>query len=70
MFIQATASSRTGSAGARLFARRLVARGVARLHEQFGPREEVTLLSDAAHYVLDAACARAPALPVREEAVA
>jgi hypothetical protein len=47
---------------------------VARLREQFGPREEVTLLSDAAHYVLDAAgaaCgAQAPALPLQEEAVA
>lgn len=71
---RASAVTGFGAEGARLFARRLVARGVAHLHEQFGPREEVTLLSDAAHYVLDAtgaACAQAPALPVQEaEAVA
>ncbi|MFL6255615.1 MAG: polyprenyl synthetase family protein [Pyrinomonadaceae bacterium] len=67
---RASAVTGFGAEGARLFARRLVARGVARLHEQFGPREEVTLLSDAAHYVLDAtgaACAQAPALQVQEE---
>ncbi|HZB43652.1 MAG TPA: polyprenyl synthetase family protein [Pyrinomonadaceae bacterium] len=71
---RANAVTGFGAEGARLFARRLVARGVARLHEQFGPREEVTLLSDAAHYVLDstgAACgAQGSALPVQEEAVA
>lgn len=70
---RASAVTGFGAEGARLFARRLVARGVARLHEQFGPREEVTLLSDAAHYVLDATgAARAPggAHIVREEAVA
>lgn len=68
---RASAVNGFGAEGARLFARRLVARGVARLHEQFGPREEVTLLSDAAHYVLDstgAACGQAR--PVQEEAVA
>lgn len=67
---RASAVTGFGAEGARLFARKLVARGVARLHEQFGPREEVTLLSDAAHYVLDAtgaACAQAPALQVQEE---
>jgi geranylgeranyl diphosphate synthase type II len=70
---RASAVTGFGAEGARLYARRLVARGVARLHEQFGPREEVTLLSDAAHYVLDAtgaACAQGPALPLQEEAVA
>jgi geranylgeranyl diphosphate synthase type II len=71
---RANAVTGFGAEGARRFARSLVARGVARLHEQFGPREEVTLLSDAAHYVLDstgAACgAQGPALPAREEAVA
>lgn len=70
---RANAVTGFGAEGARLFARRLIARGVARLHEQFGPREEVTLLSDAAYYVLDstgAACAQGPALPVQEEAVA
>lgn len=70
---RASAVTGFGAEGARLFARRLVAHGVARLHERFGPREEVTLLSDAAHYVLDAtgaACAQAPARPVQEEAVA
>ena len=65
---RASAVTGFGAEGARLFARRLVARGVARLHAQFGPREEVTLLSDAAHYVLDAAGA---AILVQEaEAVA
>jgi len=70
---RANAVTGFGAEGARRFARRLVARGVARLHEQFGPREEVTLLSNAAHYVLDAtgaACAQGPALPLQEEAVA
>lgn len=70
---RASAVNGFGAEGARLFARRLVARGVARLHEQFGPREEVTLLSDAAYYVLDAAgAARAQvsARPVQEEAMA
>lgn len=70
---RASAVTGFGAEGARLFARRLVARGVARLHGQFGPREEVTLLSDAAHYVLDAtgaACAQGPARAVQEEAVA
>lgn len=70
---RANAVTGFGAEGARLFARRLVARGVARLHEQFGPREEVTLLSDAAHYVLDStgdACAQGSALPLQEEAVA
>lgn len=67
---RASAVNGLGADGARLFARRLVGRGVARLHEQFGAREEVTLLSEAADYVLDAAGARVPALPVQEEAVA
>lgn len=70
---RASAVTGFGAEGARLFARRLVARGVARLHEQFGPREEVTLLSDAAHYVLDAtgaACTQGPTHAVQEEAVA
>lgn len=70
---RASAVTGFGAEGARHFARRLVARGVARLHEQFGPSEEVTLLSDAAHYVLDATCAagaQGPALSVQEEAVA
>ncbi|MET0650744.1 MAG: polyprenyl synthetase family protein, partial [Pyrinomonadaceae bacterium] len=70
---RASAVTGFGAEGARRFARRLVARGVARLHEQFGPREEVTLLSDAAHYVLaatGAACTGGHALPVQEEAVA
>lgn len=71
---RANAVTGFGAEGARLFARRLVARGVARLHAQFGPREEVTLLSDAAHYVLDAtgaACAQPPPTrPTKEEAVA
>jgi geranylgeranyl pyrophosphate synthase len=70
---RASAVTGFGAEGARLFARRLIARGVARLHEQFGPREEVTLLSDAAHHVLyatGAARAQGPALPLQEEAVA
>ncbi|HEX8189987.1 MAG TPA: polyprenyl synthetase family protein [Pyrinomonadaceae bacterium] len=70
---RASAVTGFGAGGARLFARRLVARGVALLHERFGPRDEVALLSDAAHYVLDAAGAaraQAPALSLREEAVA
>ena len=70
---RASAVKGFGAEGARRFARRLVARGVSLLHEQFGPREEVTLLSDAAHYVLDAAgaaCAPRQQPAVREEAVA
>jgi geranylgeranyl diphosphate synthase type II len=71
---RASAVTGFGAEGARRFARRLVARGVARLHGQFGPREEVTLLSDAAHYVLAAtgaaACTGGHALAVQEEAVA
>jgi geranylgeranyl pyrophosphate synthase len=62
-----------GAEGARRFARRLIARGVGRLQEQFGPREEVALLSDAARYVLDstgAARPRAAAARAREEAIA
>ncbi len=49
-----------GPEGARRFARQLITRGIAHLSEQFGNREEVILLADAAHYVLDAsveACA-------------
>ena len=67
---RASALNGFGADGARLFARRLVARGVARLHEQFGPREEVTLLSDAARHVLEAtgaACAQASAHTVQEQ---
>ncbi len=71
---RASAVTGFGAEGARLFARRLVARGVARLRGQFGPREEVTILSDAARYVLEAtgaACEHEAALPLREkEAVA
>jgi len=70
---RASAVAGFGVEGARLFARRLVARGVARLHTQFGAREEVTLLSDAARYLLEAtgaARAKGPARPAREEAVA
>ena len=55
---RASAVTGFGPEGARLFARRLVARGVARLRAQFGPREEVTLLSEAARHVLDAARAQ------------
>ncbi len=75
--LRANAVTGFGAEGARRFARSLVARGVARLREQFGPREEVTLLSDAAHYVLDSAgaacaqeCAQESAHSVQEEAVA
>jgi geranylgeranyl diphosphate synthase type II len=70
---RASAVKGFGAEGARLFARRLVARGVARLHAQFGPREEVTLLSDAAHHVLDAtgaACTQGKSRHVKAEAVA
>jgi geranylgeranyl diphosphate synthase, type II len=70
---RASAVTGFGAEGARLFARRLVARGVARLRAQFGPREEVTLLSDAARYVLEATGAarkKAPAPHARREAVA
>jgi geranylgeranyl diphosphate synthase type II len=67
---RASAVTGFGAEGARLFARRLVARGVARLRGRFGPREEVTLLSDAARHVLDAAGARGPLMLVNEEAVA
>lgn len=71
--LRANAVTGFGAEGARRFARSLVARGVARLRGQFGPREEVALLSDAAHYVLDsagAACAQGSARSVQEEAVA
>ncbi len=57
---RASAVTGFGAEGARHFARRLVRSGVARLHEQFGPREEVTLLSDAARYMLEAAGAAMP----------
>jgi len=66
---RASAVTGFGPEGARLFARRLVARGVARLHAQFGPREEVTILSDAAHYVLDATRSHGTA-SFKQEAVA
>ncbi|MET0623303.1 MAG: polyprenyl synthetase family protein [Pyrinomonadaceae bacterium] len=49
---RASAVTTLGHEGARDFARKLVARGVARLREQFGTRDEVMLLSDAAHFVL------------------
>ncbi len=52
--LRVSAVASLGPEGARRFARQLIARGVARLYEQFGVREEVTLLADAAHYVLDA----------------
>jgi geranylgeranyl diphosphate synthase, type II len=45
--------------GARRFARQLVTRGVARLYEQFGERDEVALLASAAEFVLKRAGVRA-----------
>ena len=43
-----------GEEGARELAGQLIARGVLRLYDQFGARPEVSLLADAAYFVLDA----------------
>ena len=50
--MRASALTSLGTERASVLARQLVARGVARLHERFGEREEVTLLADAAQMVL------------------
>ncbi|HEY0171981.1 MAG TPA: polyprenyl synthetase family protein, partial [Pyrinomonadaceae bacterium] len=50
--MRASAVASLGHEGARDLARRLVVRGVARLCEQFGARDEVMLLADAGHLVL------------------
>ena len=53
--LRASAVVSLGADGARDLAERLVARGVSRLYERFGAREEVLLLADAAYLVLDGA---------------
>lgn len=50
--LRASAVTTLGADGARRFAARLVASGVAQLFESFGEREEVRLLADAASQVL------------------
>jgi geranylgeranyl diphosphate synthase type II len=55
--MRANAVNSLGAAAAHDLARRLVERGVARLYERFGAREEVLLLADAGYFVLDAAAA-------------
>lgn len=50
--LRATAVSALGFDGAGAAAAQLIARGVARLSERFGDREEVRLLADAAHFVV------------------
>lgn len=52
--LRASAVVGLGQDGACDLARKLVTRGVARLYEQFGARDEVMLLADAAYLVLDA----------------
>ena len=71
--LRVSATVTLGPEGARRFARQLITRGVARLSEQFGAREEVSLLADAAYYVLDAsgeACALGAKTHAREQAIA
>lgn len=67
---RASAVEGLGAEGARALARRLIARGIARLYECFGARDEVGLLSDAAMCVLDAAGAVGVPVAAQEEAVA
>lgn len=50
--MRASAVAALGAEGAHDLARKLVKRGVARLREQFGTRDEVTLLADAGYFVL------------------
>ncbi|HEX7177683.1 MAG TPA: polyprenyl synthetase family protein [Pyrinomonadaceae bacterium] len=62
-----------GAGGARRFAAQLIARGVSRLSEQFGAREEVNLLADAAYQLLDATaepCASRAGTQARAKAIA
>ena len=71
--LRVSAAVTLGPEGARRFARQLITRGVARLSEQFGVREEVNLLADAAYYVLDAsgeACSPGAKTHAREQAIA
>ena len=51
--MRASAVNALGAEGARDLARELVTRGVARLYKQFGARDEVTLLAEAGHFVLN-----------------
>ena len=56
-----------GENGARDLAGQLIARGVSRLYDQFGARDEVILLEDAAYLVLDTPrAAHAAVTPVRK----
>lgn len=50
--LRATSVAAHGLDGARRLAAQLIARGVSRLSERFGEREEVSLLADAAHFVI------------------
>ena len=69
--IRASAVVTLGADGARRFAGQLIARGVARLSEQFGARAEVSLLADAAYHVLDSTGeARTSGAGVRAQAIA
>ncbi|HEX8354526.1 MAG TPA: polyprenyl synthetase family protein [Pyrinomonadaceae bacterium] len=63
--LRASAVVGLGTDGARELARKLVTRGVARLYEQFGARDEVMLLADAAYLVLDASAESSPEAGVR-----
>ena len=67
---RANAVTSLGAKGARTLARRLIARGIARLHERFGVRDEVALLSDAALCVLVSAGALCESAEAHEEAIA
>jgi geranylgeranyl diphosphate synthase type II len=56
-----------GENGARDLAGQLIARGVSRLYDQFGARDEVMLLADAAYLLLDApGAAHVAVTPLRE----
>jgi len=65
--LRASAVVRLGAGGAHELAHRLVTRGVSRLYDQFGARDEVMLLADAAYLVLDVpGDAHAALTPMRE----
>lgn len=57
--MRASAVATLGAAGARRFAGQLIERGIARLRERFGEREEARLLAEAARLLLDRADAAA-----------
>lgn len=57
--MRASAVATLGAEGARRFAGQLIERGISRLHERFGAREEARLLAAAARQLLDKADAAA-----------